>query len=347
MQIKSLSLQNFRNYKENSFEFADGLNIIYGENGKGKTNLVEAVYLMNHSKSFRSRIDKNMITIGEKTSFIKGEFSDLHSAHTIDIRLDRFAPKAINVDLFPIERISDMIGLCNIALFTPEDIALVSEGPSVRRAFMNREISQTKPAYYPLISRYDAVITNKNIVLKQEQPDLIMLDVYDEELSALAEKIMNYRRDFVQKLSVHAASMHQMISDGKEKLEVEYRPSLHTEDKASILNEFAQSRGKDISNGFASLGVHKDEIYISLSGKHLREYGSQGQKKTAAISLTLSQIPLIKAEKDEYPIIILDDIYSMLDKKRRQILTEIFNDMQVFITSTDRMDFEGANYIAL
>lgn len=345
MYIKSLELMNFRNYEKAFYEFSSGINIIYGQNGRGKTNLAEAIYLMSHSKSFRSRKDASMINFDSDAAYVKGVIETQNSEQIIDLRLGKNSPKAINLNSYPISKISDMIGVINVVSFTPEDIELVSEGPALRRGFLDREISQLYPAYYSLLTRYNSVLSNKNTLLKQEYIDPIMLDVYDDQLTPINQKIMTYRTKFIENLSEIAGKNHYLISGSKEKITMNYKSSFQNVN--IIKKELKNSREHDIFKGYATKGIHRDELVIKLDEIDIREFGSQGQKKTAAISLKLATVEMIKQEKNDTPIVILDDIYSMLDFERRKLLTEGFGNLQVFITSTDKLEMDGANYIAI
>lgn len=344
MIIKSLHLVNFRNLGEKYLDFSDRINLIHGENGQGKTNLVEAIYLMNHSKSFRTRIDKQMIAKEKETAYIKGNIKSDKTAHTIDIRLSKNSPKAINLNGYPLDKISDMIGVINIVIFSPEDVAIVSGSPSERRSFIDREISQIKPIYYPLISKYQSILKNKNILLKTPNPNPTMLDIYDEQISKLSEKIIKYREDFLKKLSFIAGENNYYISDEKDTLNIEYQPSFTAKDKKGIYEELLQNRNKDIEYCSSSKGVHRDDMLLKIGDMDIKQYGSQGQKKTAAISLKLAEIDLCYEEKGQYPIVILDDIYSELDKNRRSLITSKFKEIQLFITATDKILLNNTVY---
>lgn len=344
MKIVNLHLINFRNFASEFLTFSDGINIIYGENGQGKTNLVEAIYLMNHSKSFRTHIDKEMVNFSEDTSYVKGKVVTLKTEQTIDIRLSKSTGKGINLNEYPLDKVQDMIGVINIVCFSPEDVKIVTGTPQFRRNFMDREISQIKPAYYALISRYQTILKNKNILLKEDFVNPVMLDVYDEQIADLSEKIMNFRFDFVKKISDIAGANHHFISDEKETLKVEYARSLIATKKEEIIDELKKSRENDIFRKASSRGIHRDDLYLTLNGMNVKSYGSQGQKKTASISLKLAEIDMTYLEKGEYPIVILDDIFSELDENRRRLITDKFKELQLFITTTEKLDLENATY---
>lgn len=344
MKIEKLNIIDFRNFESEFLTFSDGINIIYGENGQGKTNLVEAIYLMNHSKSFRTRIDKEMINFNEELSYIKGKVNVAKTSHTIDIRLSKQKGKAINLNDYPLDKVQDMIGVINIVCFAPEDVKIVTGTPQIRRNFLDREISQLKPAYYKLILDYQTILKSKNAILKEDFVNPVMLDVYDEQIAELSEKIIDYRHDFVEKLSNIAGKNHFYISDEKETLKIEYARSFISMDKDGIISELKKTRENDIYRKTSMKGIHRDDLYLTLKGMNIRSYGSQGQKKTASISMKLAEIDLIYNERGEYPIVILDDIFSELDENRRKLLTEKFENLQLFITTTEKIDIENARF---
>lgn len=338
MQVNNINLINFRNYENLSLDFSPNINMIIGQNGQGKTNIVEAVHFLSFAKSFRTNKDKEVINFECNTSYIKSIVTNEADENKIDIKISKDSKKAINVDNIPISKISDLMGIINVVVFSPEDTKIVSDSPIYRRNFMDKEISQIRPVYYNLLLDYNKTLNNKNTLLKSQNIDMIMLDIYDEQLADIMEKIITYRDTFIKTISEIAKETHYIISSKKENLIIEYKSNLKSKIKADILSELKDTRADDIRHTVSTKGIHKDDIMLKIGDIDIRKYGSQGQKKTATISLKLSEIELIHNMKKEYPIVILDDIFSELDITRRMMLIEKLYNIQTFITTTEKID---------
>ena len=340
MLINSLNLTNYRNYENIELEFSPQINMIIGQNGRGKTNIVEAIHFLSFAKSIRTNKDKETIQFLKESAYIKAEIINNNDKYKIDIKLSNTGKKAINIDSNPIDKISDLMGVVNVVVFSPEDTKIVSDSPIYRRNFMNKEISQIRPIYYNILVNYNKVLDNKNSMLKSQMIDEIMLDIYDEQLADMMEKIMNYRKEFIEKISVIASKTHFTISSQKEELVIEYNPNIKTDSKEKILDVLKKSRKDHIQHRTSSKGIQKDDIMLAIGDIDIRKFGSQGQKKTATIALKLSEIDLIKDMKQHYPIVILDDIFSELDINRRKMLIEKLYNIQTFITTTEKIDID-------
>ncbi|MGP1568831.1 MAG: DNA replication/repair protein RecF [Peptoanaerobacter stomatis] len=338
MQVNNINLINFRNYENLSLDFSPNINMIIGQNGQGKTNIVEAVHFLSFAKSFRTNKDKEVINFEGNTSYIKSIVTNKADENKIDIKISKDSKKAINVDNIPISKISDLMGIINVVVFSPEDTKIVSDSPIYRRNFMDKEISQIRPVYYNLLLDYNKTLNNKNTLLKSQNIDMIMLDIYDEQLADIMEKIITYRDTFIKTISEIAKETHYIISSKKENLLIEYKSNLKSSIKSDILSELKDARAEDIRHTVSTKGIHKDDIMLKIGDIDIRKYGSQGQKKTATISLKLSEIELIHNMKKEYPIVILDDIFSELDITRRMMLVEKLYNIQTFITTTEKID---------
>ncbi len=338
MQVNNINLINFRNYENLSLDFSPNINMIIGQNGQGKTNIVEAVHFLSFAKSFRTNKDKEVINFEANTSYIKSIVTNKADENKIDIKISKDSKKAINVDNIPISKISDLMGIINVVVFSPEDTKIVSDSPIYRRNFMDKEISQIRPVYYNLLLDYNKTLNNKNTLLKSQNIDMIMLDIYDEQLADIIEKIITYRDTFIKTISEIAKETHYIISSKKENLLIEYKSNLKSSIKSDILSELKDARVEDIRHTVSTKGIHKDDIMLKIGDIDIRKYGSQGQKKTATISLKLSEIELIHNMKKEYPIVILDDIFSELDITRRMMLVEKLYNIQTFITTTEKID---------
>lgn len=343
MLIKELELNRFRNYESQRLEFNDGVNIIYGNNGEGKTNIVEAIYLMSLGRSFRTSRDKEMINLNAETSYIKSLVESSNREFKIEYRLNRVTKKAIKINGLPIEKLTELLGIVNVVIFSPEDLKLVKEGPKERRAFIDREISQIRPKYYQLLHSYHKNLIQRNNLLKEFEIDKILLDVYDFNLSEIGYEIMKYREEFLEEISNIASENHYKISSGKEILKIEYDRDMEVASQEEYYKVMKDNQNKDIYKKSTSFGIHKDDINIKLNDIDLRSYGSQGQKRSAAISLKLSEIELIYKLKGEYPIVLLDDIFSELDPMRQNMLLDTFKKTQTFVTAAEDVNVEVAN----
>lgn len=343
MLIKKLELNRFRNYESQILEFDDGINIIYGNNGEGKTNIVEAIYLMSLGRSFRTSRDKEMINLNAETSYIKSLVESSGREFKIEYRIDKTAKKAIKINSLPIEKLTELLGIVNVVIFSPEDLKLVKEGPKERRAFIDREISQIRPKYYQLLHSYHKNLIQRNNLLKDFDIDKILLDVYDSNLSEIGYKIIEYREEFLREIAEIASDNHYKISSGKENLEINYEKNISAKSKEAYYSIMKDSQNKDILKKTTSFGIHKDDIDIKINGIDLRSYGSQGQKRSAAISLKLSEIELIYRLKGEYPIVLLDDIFSELDPMRQNMLLDTFKKTQTFVTAAEDVNVDIKN----
>ena len=343
MLIKKLELNRFRNYESQILEFDDGINIIYGNNGEGKTNIVEAIYLMSLGRSFRTSRDKEMINLNAETIYIKSLVESSGREFKIEYRIDKTAKKAIKINSLPIEKLTELLGIVNVVIFSPEDLKLVKEGPKERRAFIDREISQIRPKYYQLLHSYHKNLIQRNNLLKDFDIDKILLDVYDSNLSEIGYKIIEYREEFLREIAEIASDNHYKISSGKENLEINYEKNISVKSKEDYYSIMKDIQNKDILKKTTSFGIHKDDIDIKINGIDLRSYGSQGQKRSAAISLKLSEIELIYRLKGEYPIVLLDDIFSELDPMRQNMLLDTFKKTQTFVTAAEDVNVDIKN----
>lgn len=343
MRIHALRLINYRNYKELFLEFNPNLNILIGKNGQGKTNLVEAIYLLGFGKSFRTNKDKELVKFHEEHAYVCGRFTKQERSNEIELFFNNKNKKGAKINKISIDKVSDLIGRFNIVVFSPEDLKLVKDGPKERRKFIDKEISQILPKYYYLITTYNKILMQRNNLLKMRNVDLNLLDIYDEQLATSGSAIYLYRRDFIKKLAQIARDMHKKLTDGTEDFKISYSNQLKVceGDREEDVNQrfkskLSEDRKFDIERGNTKTGPHKDDLEVFINGIDVRTYGSQGQQRTSSISLKLSEIQLIKEEIGENPVLILDDVFSELDEKRQGLLIENLKDVQIFVTSAER-----------
>lgn len=336
MKVDRLRLAQYRSYTALDMRPGDGINAIIGGNAEGKTNCVEAVFLCALGRSHRTGKDGELIMHGCAGGYVGAEISNDTGAHRIELKLREGERKRIMIDGRPAARSGELMGLLNVVMFAPEDLAIVKDGPAERRRFMDMELSQARPGYYYSLQRYGAALKQRNALLKEPErlsPD--MLDTWDEQLASLAEGIMAERQALIASLSVIAGELHGSISSGRERLEVSYEPSVEQGcGREGVLTALKSSRSEDIRRGFTTAGPHRDDIGIALDGLDLRSYGSQGQKRTAALSIKLSELAFIRSLRGEPPVLILDDVLSELDGSRQQLLMESVQGCQCFLTST-------------
>lgn len=341
MVINSLRLINFRNYTDKTFQFDKGVNILVGKNAQGKTNIVEAIFYAVIGRSFKTSKDRDIVKWGEEKGYICGEFSKRYRDEKIEIFFDKNKKKSIKVDEIGLHKIGELMGVTNAVFFSPDELKLVKESPDERRRFMNIDISQTDKRYFYMIGRYEKVLASRNKLLKSTLDINIVketIDIWDRALSDLAEKIYLERKKFIEQLSPLAKLAHQYISGGKEDLQIKYISSFEENYSEKMAKYLAKNLEKDFKLGYTSVGIHRDELDIYLNGTEVKNFGSQGQQRTVALSMKLAELEIIKNRVGEYPILLLDDVFSELDKDRRKRLINFVSKTQTIITCTDLND---------
>ncbi len=339
MYIKSLKLENFRNYNNISVNFHPGVNILIGDNAQGKTNLIEAIYMMSFAKSFRTRKDRDIIMFDRNYAKVEAviEGDDGEQPFSMLIKPDN---KYISYDGVKISKMTDLLEKVYVVIFSPEDLKLVKDSPDRRRKFIDRELSKLRPSYYENLYKYKKVLKQRNAYLKEESIQTDILKIWDYKLSEYGTEIIRKRKDFVEKIEKVSSDIHRSITSGKETLTVKYEPNIiYSENMMSDFIETTEKNlEKDLSQRTTSRGPHKDDIKICINGVDVRNFGSQGQQRTAALSLKLAEIKLIKEITGEDAVLLLDDVLSELDKTRQTYLINCLNDVQIFITTTEISD---------
>ena len=338
MKIKNLTLYNFRNYAEEKFEFSDSLNVLFGKNGQGKTNCAEAVFYLCTGTSLRIRHDKQLIRVGETQAKISATAENRYGNVTIEA--DIFEDKReIRVNGSKISKNADLLGHVNSVFFSPGELRLIQDGPDERRRFMNMSISQTSAPYYTALLRYNKILDQRNALLKNRDVSLILdtLPVWDEQLCKYAAVIVKKRMEFLDRLAPFAKEYHAFLTDGAEELVI--TPSKkYKGDEAEIAErlkkQLAQNYEKDLRLGFTSVGPHRDDVEFFISDKDAKAYASQGQTRTAALSVKLAEVEIFKEISGEYPVLILDDVMSELDLRRRKKLLQKTEGLQTILTCT-------------
>ena len=338
MQIKKLFLQNFRNYEEENFVFTDGLNILFGKNAQGKTNCAEAVFYLCTGASLRIRHDKQLIRLGADRARIVAEAENRYGTVTIEANIFE-NKRELKINGAKITKNADLMGHINSVFFSPGELRLIQDGPDERRRFMNISISQTSPGYYTALLRYNKILDQRNALLKNKDASLILdtLPVWDEQLCKYAAVIVKKRVEFLDKLAPYAKEMHYFLTDGTEELCVapDKKWSGDEEEIAkTLLRRFENNYEKDLRLGFTSVGPHRDDLDVTVGGIDAKAYASQGQTRTAALSIKLAEVEIFKELSGEYPVLILDDVMSELDLPRRKKLVKKISGLQTILTCT-------------
>jgi DNA replication and repair protein RecF len=340
MYIKSIKLESFRNYSSEGAEFSENINMITGENAQGKTNLLESIYFTSFGKSFRTNRDKEMIMLGRDYCRVSADYVVDGDDERAEVALSRDGRKAVKISGRKVEKISELINSFLTVIFSPEDMKIVKDEPEKRRRFIDSELCQLSLAYYEDLSKYKKILAQRNMYLKSGSIDETMLDIWDESLADHGSRIIRKRKDFIGRLSGISENIHSNITNGKENSKIEYDSQIEYRDdpgeqKELFLKELKNNRQRDIEHGSTHRGPHRDDIDIKIDGMSTRRFGSQGQQRTVALSMKLAEIELIKEEKDDYPVLLLDDVFSELDVERQRYLVEYLKRMQVFITSAE------------
>lgn len=346
MFVNNIHLQYYRNYTQLKLDSFGPVNLLIGQNAQGKTNLVEAIYVLALTKSHRTAKDKELISFGGSSTYLCSSVSKKYGDVKLELAVSSQGKKA-KINGLEQRKLSDFIGSLNVVMFAPEDLEIVKGTPGVRRRFLDMEIGQVAPSYLYHLQQYQKVLVQRNNLLKQAWgKDVasvqLMLDVWNEQLVEHGVKIVKKRKQFIKKLQKWAEAIHQGITRGDEELKLSYVPSfgeLEEEDETVLFDRFmlklSQMRDQEIRRGMTLTGPHRDDLAFAINDKEVHTYGSQGQQRTTALSLKLAEIELIHEEIGEYPVLLLDDVLSELDSYRQAQLIETFQSkVQTFITAT-------------
>lgn len=339
MYIHQLDLSQFRNYEQGKITFGQGLNIIFGDNAQGKTNILEAIYLCATSKSHRTAHYKEMIHFDCEEAHVHLKLIRNNQSEEIDLHLKNSNKKGIAINKVPIKRMNELLGVVHVIMFSPEDLGLIKNGPKDRRRFINVELSQLEPLYYYHLTQYHKVLKQRNNLLRLIQMDSKksdQLEVWDLQLLEYGKKVIEYRTQFVDELNPIFMDMHLKLSGEKEKILLIYEQSCTLENFEKVLKK---NKDRDIRMGSTTMGPHHDDLLFDLNGVDLRKFGSQGQQRTVALSLKLSEIELVKMKIEDTPVLLLDDVLSELDNHRQIALMSQFENLQTIITCTGIDDF--------
>lgn len=347
MHIESIQLSNFRNYNTLDVNFEQNINIFVGDNAQGKTNLLEAIYFLALGKSLRNYIKDDLIQWEKQHFYIKGVVFEKGVKTTIEIGFNRENKKIIKINGIEKKTFSELLGIFNVVVFSPEDLLLVKGSPSLRRNFLDQEISQLFPYYSKLLTQYNKVIISRNKLLKTSKKDLQnTIELFDLQLAKLASEIIKKRIDVLEKVKILASLTHRKLTDNTENLELDYDSFIDEsqlqkltvkEIESKILIEYKNTLVNDLNNKTTSVGPHRDDLIFKVNGRNVKKFGSQGQQRTTVLSLKIAELELFMSYKGNYPVLLLDDVLSELDEKRRSYLIKNIKDkVQTFITTTDK-----------
>lgn len=339
MVIKSLKLKNYRNYELLDMTFDSKTNILYGDNAQGKTNILEALYLSGTTKSHRGTKDRDLIQFGREESHLETIVEKKGMEFQIDMHLKKNSPKGIAINKIPIRKASELFGIVHFVFFSPEDLNIIKDGPSGRRRFIDLELSQIDKVYLSNLSNYNRIINQRNSLLKElYHQDHLMdtLDIWDMQLAEYGTKVIESRKQFIRQVNQIIADIHYRLTGGRERIELSYESSLGS---LSLEQALKKNRERDIRMKSTSVGPHRDDLCFLSGDLDIRKFGSQGQQRTAALSLKLSEIELVKEVIKDTPILLLDDVLSELDKHRQNYLLDSIHDIQTLITCTGVDEF--------
>lgn len=344
MFIESIELLNYRNYKQLHMDFHSGTNVLYGDNAQGKTNILEAVYVCSTTKSHKGSKDKEIVRFGEEESHIKMTVRRDGIPYRIDMHLKKNRTKGVAVNGVPIKKASELFGIVNVIFFSPEDLNIIKNGPAERRRFLDLELCQLNKVYVYDLVQYNRVVVQRNKLLKEMDSDPSLketLNIWDMQLVRFGSELIRLRTRFVEELNELIREIHFHLSGEKEELEIRYEPNVTPE---TFEEELSRNRNQELRQRLTLTGPHRDDLNFIVNGADIRKFGSQGQQRTAALSLKLSEIELVKRTVKDYPVLLLDDVLSELDGKRQEHLLSEISHIQTLITCTGLDEFVNSRF---
>lgn len=339
MFVESLALENYRNYDHLSLQLSPGINIFYGDNAQGKTNILEALYMCATTKSHRGSRDREVIRFGSEDAHMRLMLSRDNVRHKIDVHLKKNKSKGIAIDGIPIRKSGELFGLIHMICFSPEDLSMIKNGPGERRRFLDLELCQLNKVYLHDISNYNKIVNQRNNLLKQIGFDFSLkdtLDIWDLQMVNYGRSVIETREAFICRLNEWLGPIHSRLTGNKEELKLVYQPSVSAQD---FERQLAVRRDQDIRMKMSGTGPHRDDFLFMVQGVDIRRFGSQGQQRTAALSLKLAEIELVRQSIHDEPVLLLDDVLSELDSSRQNYLLDCIKEIQTVITCTGLDEF--------
>lgn len=345
MYIKRLQMLNYRNYKSLNITLGKNVNVFMGDNAQGKTNILEAIYYCAFAKSHRTSKDRELINWNSDSAYVSLLVGKDRLDKNIDINILKDGKKAIKINKIKVSKIGELFGNFNVVMFSPEDLKIIKDSPGVRRKFIDMELCQLNSKYYYNLVQYNKVLNERNVVLKNRKLDSEILDIYDIQLANFGYHIIIERLKYINKLNFYGKNIHKDISSGKENVEFKYISTI--KDLEDIENSFYEllrrNRKKDIEKGTTSIGPHRDDFIVLINDVDTKSFGSQGQQRSAVLTIKFSSLKIIKEMTSEYPVLLLDDVLSELDFNRKRYILSTIGEIQTIITCTGIEDL--TNYL--
>ncbi|MGY5237596.1 DNA replication/repair protein RecF [Clostridium tertium] len=345
MYIKRLQMLNYRNYKSLNITLGKNVNVFMGDNAQGKTNILEAIYYCAFAKSHRTSKDRELINWNSDSAYVSLLVGKDRLDKNIDINILKDGKKAIKINKIKVSKIGELFGNFNVVMFSPEDLKIIKDSPGVRRKFIDMELCQLNSKYYYNLVQYNKVLNERNVVLKNRKLDSEILDIYDIQLANFGYHIIIERLKYINKLNFYGKDIHKDISSGKENVEFKYISTI--KDLEDIENNFYEllrrNRKKDIEKGTTSIGPHRDDFIVLINDVDTKSFGSQGQQRSAVLTIKFSSLKIIKEMTSEYPVLLLDDVLSELDFNRKRYILSTIGEIQTIITCTGIEDL--TNYL--
>lgn len=336
MFIKRLQMLNYRNYNALDIELCPNVNVFMGDNAQGKTNILEAIYYCAFAKSHRTSKDKELINWNGEHAFISVDVGRERLDKRIDISILKDGKKSIRINKIKIKKIGELFGNFNVVMFSPEDLRIIKDSPGVRRKFIDMELCQLNPKYYYNLVQYNKVLNERNILLRNRNTSSEMLEIYDMQLVEFGYNIIRDRIKYIESLNKYAEKIHSDITSGKEKINFKYISTI--KDLENIKENFytllEKNRSKDCDRGITSIGPHRDDFFVYINDIDTKSYGSQGQQRTAVLTMKFSSLEIIKEFTGEFPVLLLDDVLSELDFNRKKYILSTIGQIQTVITCT-------------
>ena len=336
MFIKRLQMLNYRNYNALDIELCPNVNVFMGDNAQGKTNILEAIYYCAFAKSHRTSKDKELINWNGEHAFISVDVGRERLDKRIDISILKDGKKSIRINKIKIKKIGELFGNFNVVMFSPEDLRIIKDSPGVRRKFIDMELCQLNPKYYYNLVQYNKVLNERNILLRNRNTSIEMLEIYDMQLVEFGYNIIRDRIKYIESLNKYAEKIHSDITSGKEKINFKYISTI--KDLENIKENFytllEKNRSKDCDRGITSIGPHRDDFFVYINDIDTKSYGSQGQQRTAVLTMKFSSLEIIKELTGEFPVLLLDDVLSELDFNRKKYILSTIGQIQTVITCT-------------
>ena len=359
MKVNKIEFESFRNIDSEIIEFSDGINVIYGENAQGKTNILEGIYLFARGKSFRAFKDKELIKFDKNIAYAKMDFQVKNDITTLGVEIPKNQTKKFYRNKVKVNKTAEIIGEFRAVLFCPSHLGIIKDAPATRRKFIDVAISQLRPVYLKMMTRYNQVLEERNAILKmmpeERAQNLELIDIYSEEIASLCADIADIRNEYIKKLDYWVKIFFDEMTKGQESPKITYETNVNENDfenreslKNRYLNLLKNNKEREFKYGATLFGIHKDDLKIEINDKDSRLYSSQGQQRSLALAMKMAEGEISREQKGEYPVFLFDDVLSELDDNRKSYILSNIKNRQVIITACDKSVFEnseGCNFI--